>query len=81
MRRRPDDYDGRMEKFQDIVKQTKDVYQVPTLISGDGTHPSNPKQWVSDFSEEALSNNGFSLRNYMTIRMYAQVITKVFQAK
>jgi hypothetical protein len=81
MRRRPDDYDGRMEKFQEVVKQTKDVYQVPTLISGDGTHPSNPKQWVNDFSEEALSNNGFGLRNYMTIRMYAQVITKVFQAK
>jgi len=81
MRRRPDDYNGRLEKFREVVEKTKNVYEVPTLISGDGTHPSNPKQWQNDFSEEALSHNGYNLRNYMTIRMYAQVILKVFQAK
>ena len=75
MRRRPDDWDGRLEKFG----KPKDCYQVPTLISGDGTHPSNPKQFANDFSEEALSSNGYNLRDYMTLRMYYQVIAKVLR--
>ncbi|MBM4038217.1 MAG: DNRLRE domain-containing protein [Planctomycetes bacterium] len=75
MLRRPDDWDGRLEKFG----KPKDCYQVPTLISGDGTHPSNPKQFVNDFSEEALSSNGYNLRDYMTLRMYYQVIAKVLR--
>jgi hypothetical protein len=75
MRRRPDDWDGRLEKFG----KPKDGYQVPTLISGDGTHPSNPKQYVNDFSEEALSSNGYNLRDYMTLRKYYEVITKVLK--
>ena len=78
MRRRPEDYSGRHEKFKKVPGGT---YDVPTLISRDGTHPSNPAKWKNDFSEEALSNNGYNLRNYMTIRMYAQVTSKVFLAK
>jgi len=76
MRRRPDDWDGRLEKFKD-----RKGYQVLTLISGDGTHPSNPKEYVNDFSETALSSNGYNLRNYMTLRKYYGVITKVLQAQ
>jgi lysophospholipase L1-like esterase len=75
MRRRPDDWDGRLEKFG----KPKDCYQVPTLISGDGTHPSNPKQYVNDFSEEALNSNGYNLRDYLTLRKYHEVITKVLK--
>ncbi|HUT35790.1 MAG TPA: DNRLRE domain-containing protein [Planctomycetota bacterium] len=73
MRRRPDDWDGRLEKFG----KPRDGYQVPTLISGDGTHPSNPKQFVGDFSDEALNSSGYTLRDYMTLRTYYQVIAKV----
>jgi lysophospholipase L1-like esterase len=72
--RRPDDWDGRLEKF----KGFSDVYEVPTLISADGTHPSNPKKFQNDFSEEALGSNGYNLRNYLTLRMYAELIEKVF---
>ncbi len=75
MRRRPEDWDGRLERFG----KPKDCYQVPTLISGDGTHPSNPKQFANDFSEEALSSNGYNLRDYMTLRTYYQVISKVLR--
>ena len=75
LRRRPDDWDGRMEKF----KGYKDVYAVPTLISGDGTHPSNPKEYANDFGEEGLSSNGYNLRDYMTLRKYYEVISKVLQ--
>ena len=76
MRRRPDDWDGRLDKFKD-----RKGYQVLTLVSGDGTHPSNPKEFVNDFSEEALSANGYNLRNYMTLRMYYQVMAKVLEAQ
>jgi len=79
IRRRPDDWNGRLEKFKEYRQRGKDGYQVPTLVSADGTHPSNPKQWLKDFSEEALSHNGFVLRDYMTIRMYAKIIEKVLQ--
>jgi hypothetical protein len=74
LRRRPDDWNGRLETFADYKG-----YQVPTLISRDGTHPSNPKGYVNDFSEEALRASGYTLRNYMTLRQYHEVITKVLR--
>ena len=76
LKRRPDDWDGAMDKFRGYQG-----YDVPTLISRDGTHPSHPKKYVNDFSEEALSSNGYGLRNYMTLRMYWQTITKVFKPR
>ncbi|KKL54154.1 hypothetical protein LCGC14_2268260 [marine sediment metagenome] len=76
MRRRPDDWNGRLAKFKEYRGR-----EVPTLLSRDGTHPSNPAKWVKDFSEEALNNSGYTLRNYMTLRMYAQVIAKAYQPK
>lgn len=75
VQRRPDDWDGTLPKF----KGAKDVYQVPTLISGDGVHPSNPKQF-QDYSEESLRSNGFALRSYLTLHAYADVIRHVLQA-
>jgi len=52
---------------------------VPTLISGDGVHPSNPKQWEGDYSEDGLKHNGFVLRSYVVLRSYADVIRSVLQ--
>jgi lysophospholipase L1-like esterase len=76
LKRRPDDWDGTLAKFKDI----KDVYEVPTLISGDGIHPSNPKAH-RDFSQESLDNNGFLLRSSMTLESYAEVIENVLNPK
>jgi lysophospholipase L1-like esterase len=72
LKRRPDDWDGTLPKFNEI----KDVYEVPTLISRDGVHPSNPKAH-RDFSEESLSKNGFLLRSYLTLMAYGEVIERV----
>ena len=69
--------DGSLAKFKDAGK---DVYQVPTLVSGDGVHPSNPQKF-SDYSEEGLRSNGYVLRNYLTLMSYADVIGKVLQPK
>lgn len=76
MQRRPDDWDGSSAKFKTVPG---DGYQVPTLISRDGVHPSNPKEFVGVYSEEALKNNGFVLRNYLTLLSYAEVLQKVMK--
>jgi len=74
LKRRPEDWDGTLAKFND---GNKDVYQVPTLISRDGVHPSNPKQFSGDYSEEGLKSSGFVLRNYLALLAYGEVIEKV----
>jgi arylsulfatase A len=72
LRRRPDDWDGASAKFKDYSG-----YEVPTLISRDGVHPSNPKKYQGDSSAEGLRSNGFVLRNYVTLLSYAEVIRRV----
>lgn len=74
LKRRPDDWDGTK------IKDVKDVYQVPTLVSGDGVHPSNPSKF-QDFSDDSLKSNGYLLRGYLTLRGYADVIDRVLEAK
>lgn len=71
LRRRPNDWDGAMENFGQYQG-----YDVPTLISRDGTHPSNPRKYANDYSPEGLRNNGFALRSYLTLLKYAEVIEK-----
>lgn len=73
LKRRPNDWDGTRQEFQGL-----DVYEVPTLISGDGIHPSNPQKDMGDFSEEALRRSGYGLRNYLTALAYAEVIEKIY---
>jgi hypothetical protein len=73
LKRRPDDWDGTLPMFRDVPG---DEYQVPTLISRDGVHPSNPKKFAGDYSEEALRSSGFAVRNYLTLLAYGQVIAK-----
>jgi len=75
LRRRPDDWDGAAEKFKSVPGGT---YEVPTLISRDGVHPSNPKKWQGDYSAEGLRHNGFVLRNYVVLHAYTRVIQRVF---
>jgi lysophospholipase L1-like esterase len=74
LKRRRDDWDGALPKFKDF----KDVYQVPTLIAGDGVHPSNPSKF-RDYSEESLRSNGYGLRNYLSLLAYADVLRRVLQ--
>jgi lysophospholipase L1-like esterase len=74
LRRRPDDWDGALEQFRQY-----EGYEVPTLISRDGVHPSNPREYQGDYSAEALQKNGYSLRNYLVLLKYAEVIREVLQ--
>jgi lysophospholipase L1-like esterase len=76
-KRRPLDWDGTGEEFKDATRE--DHYQAPTLISGDGVHPSNPSKY-SDWSEEALRHNGYTLRSYLTLMKYAEVLQTVIKA-
>jgi lysophospholipase L1-like esterase len=72
LKRRPEDWNGAMDKFS----QYKD-YDVPTLLARDGIHPSNPKKYQDDYSEEALKCCGYSLRNYLVLTKYAEVLKKL----
>jgi hypothetical protein len=77
LKRRPTDWDGSAAAFKD--PNDKDVYNVPTLISRDGVHPSAPKAFANDYSADALSHHGYGLRGYLTLRAYADVIRRVIQ--
>jgi lysophospholipase L1-like esterase len=76
LKRRPDDWDGTLTVFRG-----RSGYDVLTLVSGDGVHPSNPREFQNNFSEEGLRTNGFALRNYVVLRDYARVIRRVLAAK
>jgi hypothetical protein len=76
LKRRPDDWDGAAAKFKGF-----DTYEVPTLLSRDGVHPSNPRKFAGDYSAEGLKSNGFGLRNYLTLISYSEVIRHVLAPK
>jgi lysophospholipase L1-like esterase len=78
MKLRPDDWSGTLPKFKEIA--AKDGYQVPTLIAGDGVHPSNPEKF-QDYSADSLKNNGYQLRSVLTLNAYADVIRDVLTDK
>ncbi|MFN3652809.1 MAG: GDSL-type esterase/lipase family protein [Armatimonadota bacterium] len=69
VRRRPDDWDGALDRFKEF-----DTYEVPTLISRDGVHPSYPTRFQNDYSEAGLRSSGYTLRNYLTLLKVAEVL-------
>jgi hypothetical protein len=69
LRRRPDDWDGAADRFREY-----DGYEVPTLISRDGVHPSFPERYQHDYSESGLRSSGYTLRSYLTLLKYAEVV-------
>lgn len=73
---RPEDWNGGLPQFKDDT--AKDGYQAPTLIAGDGVHPSNPSKF-QDYSAESLKKNGYQLRSVLTLNAYAEVIRSVLK--
>lgn len=69
LQRRPGDWDGALEQFAAYHD-----YDVPTLLSRDGVHPSYPPRYQNDYSVEALRCCGYGLRNYLVLMQYAEVI-------
>jgi len=70
MRRRPEDWDGGLFPGEE-------AYEVETLISRDGVHPSNPSRFVNVFTAEGLSKNGYTLRNYLALLAFKEVCDKI----
>ena len=54
-------------------------------LLGDNLHPSYPGQYQRDFSAQGISNSGYTLRNYLTLKKYwklnREVLTKVKSAR
>jgi GDSL-like Lipase/Acylhydrolase family len=69
LKRRPNDWDGATDDFKGF-----DGYDVPTLLARDGVHPSAPRLYEDDYSEKALRNHGYGLRNYVVLMKYAEVV-------
>lgn len=69
LKRRPEDWDGALDRFKG-----SDTYEVATLVSRDGVHPSYPKRFQNDYSEEGLRSSGYTLRNYLTLLKVAEVL-------
>jgi hypothetical protein len=72
LRRRPTDWDGASDQFA-----AYSGYDVPTLISRDGTHPSYPPRYAGDYSAQGLRSSGYVLRTYVTLLSYSEVIRTV----
>jgi hypothetical protein len=69
LKRRPNDWDGATDDFKAF-----EGHDVPTLLARDGVHPSAPNMYQDDYSEQALRNHGYGLRNYLVLMKYAEVI-------
>jgi hypothetical protein len=69
LKRRPHDWDGATDAFRVF-----EGYDVPTLLARDGVHPSAPRRFQDDYSEEALRNHGYGLRTYLVLMKYAEVL-------
>ena len=76
LRRRPTDWDGAADSFRD-----HEGYDVPTLLSRDGVHPSAPKRFQDDYSPEGLRSHGYGLRNYLVLMKYAEVLDALASAR
>ena len=46
-------------------------------LMGDDLHPSYRDPWKMDFTDEGLKNSGYTLRNYLTMMVYADIIEKI----
>ncbi len=61
--------------YQEIMNRQPTDFA--TTLLGDNLHPSYPEPFRQDFSEEALRNSGYTLRNYLTLRTYYDVYQRV----
>ena len=50
-----------------------------TTLLGDQLHPSYPEGHQNSFSEESLKLSGYTLRNYLTLKMFDQVYAHVLK--
>jgi len=74
--RRKDDWDGSLPQFKSLPGNE---YEAPTLIARDGVHPSFPAKFANDYSVEGLRSSGYTLRNYLCLLSYSEVIRMVLQ--
>jgi len=64
-----------IDLYTEMVKRQPDNW--PKILVPDGLHPSYPKNYQRDWTEEGLANSGYTLRNYLTLRKWHEIYTKV----
>jgi hypothetical protein len=50
-----------------------------TTLLGDALHPSYPKEHQNNFSAESLKQSGYTLRNYLTLKMFGEIFDSVLK--
>jgi len=63
--------------YAEIVKRQPKEWR--KIMVPDGLHPSYPKEHRSDWTEEGLRHSGYTLRNYLTLKMWYGIYTKVLK--
>jgi hypothetical protein len=65
--------------YQEIL--TRQPTDFGKTLMGDELHPSYPKGHQNDFKEESLKLSGYTLRNYLTLKMLHEIRMNVLEAK
>jgi hypothetical protein len=65
--------------YQEIL--TRQPTDFGKTLMGDELHPSYPEKHQNNFSEESLKLSGYTLRNFLTLKMLGEVRKYVLEAK
>lgn len=63
--------------YQEIL--TRQPTDFGKTLMGDELHPSYPKAHQNNFSEESLKQSGYTLRNYLALKMLHEIRTQVLE--
>jgi lysophospholipase L1-like esterase len=86
-----------IKKYNEIIKKIADVNKIPLIDYYEGMVSRRPSDWDgtliskkdgyhptkegNDWSSEGLKKSGYGLRNYLTIKKYAEVYQNILKAK
>ena len=66
-----------IDLYTEIVNRQPEDW--PKILVPDGLHPSYPKEFRRDWSEQGLAHSGYDLRNYLSLAKWFEVYKKVIQ--
>ena len=84
-----------VNKYNEIIKKTAELNKIPLVDYYEGMIKRRPDDWDgvlirkddgchptkkgNDWSEKGLKNSGYGLRNYLTVKKYAEVYMSIFK--
>jgi len=65
--------------YSELIKRQPEKWR--EILIPDGLHPSYPKQYQRDWTEEGLKHSGYTLRNYLTLKTWYEIYRKILAPK